>query len=122
MVIRLFNSEEFKESQSITIDQKEVELLEEKFRSEFSTQPTTTETQSSNTPLIVPKFTQEHIHSLNEQFSKIQSQFVGKEDFKKIVSEVLFGTIEGKELLQVLNLDKLYDSFDTNKNEGLSYQ
>jgi len=110
MVVRSFNSEEFKESQSIVINEKEIELLEEKFRSEFST---TIETKTSDTSIEIPIFNQEQILALNEQFSKIHPGIIGKEDFKKIVAG-----IEGKELLHI---DQLYNSFAVNKDEGLDY-
>jgi len=121
MVIRLFNSEEFKGSQNIGINDKEIELLEEKFRNEFSTQ-SSLEIKTSNASTEGLRFTKEQIMGLYQEFSKLQTPIVGKEQFKKITAEVLFGSIEGKELLQVLDLDQLYDTFDTNKDEGLIYE
>jgi len=140
MVIGLFSSEEVKEAQSLKISDEQIKDLETKFHAEF-------EGSAANAGEIydaiveLTKFNKIQIISLQQEFNKLamgrlrrpsmvkpnqsmapESHGINRDEFKKVITEVMGRNEESKQLLDVLNLDQIYDAFDINKTGSLDFE
>lgn len=139
MVIRLFNSEEFKDAQSIQIDDEHVRFLEAKFKGDHSNWQSH-ETKIHYTMRRALKFNKDQIRSLRERFDKLlgtrprrstsklnqsmaeDPEGVAREDFRKLLTEVLSNDPESKGFMESLDVDALYDSLDSDNCGVLDFK
>ena len=139
MTVRSFNSDEFKESHNIKIKDELVKFLVQKFRGDYSSQWAVNETKMYHELKRVTKFNKTQIKNLRSMFSRIakpvrrqsikanqsiveEVEGLDKEDFKRLMTEFMSKDSEGKEMLQGVDFDQLFDSFDYSKSGKLDFK
>lgn len=136
---RRFNREEFKQAQKIEINEAQVKDLEEKFRKEYSSQWMTNQTHIYHTLQKITHFSKKEIMELQTEFNKylqapqaaegeesfgVVPENVGirKDDFKKIMTEVVAKDENRKEFIKAFDLDQMFKVFDVDNSEVIDFK
>jgi len=137
MIIRLFNTDEFKESQNIQISDEAVKFFESKFKAEYSNQALVGNSKIYQTLNQMNYFQRDQIRSLRDQFNELararprrvtmrpdQStlevpEFVNKNDFKKLLAQIM---TESKGFPQNADFEQIYESFDIDQKGSVDFE
>lgn len=133
---RRFNREEFKQVQKIEIDDAKVKDLGEKFKKEYSSQWMTNQTHIYHTLQKITHFSKKEIMELQKEFNKYlqapqapeeggeipENIGIRKDDFKKIMTEVVSKDEDKKEFLKAFDLDQMFKVFDVDNSEVIDFK
>jgi len=137
MIIRLFNVEEFKESQNIQITDDLVQFYETKFQTEYSGQASITNSKMLNTLSQINNFQRHQIGILRDQFNQLTSgrprrlsmkpdqstlevpECINKSDFEKLLVQAM---TDQKGFPQNLDFGQIYDSFDMDQKGAVDFE
>ena len=136
---RRFNREEFNKAMKIEIDEAKVKDLGERFRKEYSSQWMTKQNHIYHTLQKITHFSKKEIMDLQREFNKYlhvpeasaseeenpvipENVEIRKEEFKKIMTEVVSKDETKKEFLKAFDLDQMFKVFDVDNSEAIDFK
>lgn len=142
-IVRLFNVEDFRAAQDFKIKEEGVKEVEKRYPGDVKPQITPLDRKRFQSLQKARSFNVMHIKALKTRHAELfggraksktmsannspqfpnDSDVVSRDEFKKLVTEVLMQDAHGsRELVDNLDLDQIYEAFDSDKNGRLDFK